>query len=166
MFEDMDDGNQSSLSSLSNLSKDSSDWLVSQVVAVVQNTPKQALHKSTKTLHPKIRLLGHSILKLKISDKAQAQEVMEQMRTWKRNGALGVFQDEKGRMLVAYFERQVETNAKPDMLDKVLVATQLLVHHIGVQHTVSNYHHDQEDFLMRYTKASILSSESVAGPTN
>jgi hypothetical protein len=167
MFEDMDDGNQSSLSSLSNLSKDSSDCelpqvvsdagLVSQVVAVIQSTPKQALHKLTKTLHPKIRLLGHGILKLKISvsklhkclmanvnhdleywvkqtlvyriasmnldklqvrfknapkDKAQAQEVMEQMGTWKSNGALGVFQDEKGRMLVAYFGRQVETNAK------------------------------------------------------
>jgi hypothetical protein len=52
------------------------------------------------------------------------------------------------------------------MLDKVLVATQLLVHHIGVQHTVGNHHHNQKNFLIRYTKASILPSESVAGPTN
>jgi hypothetical protein len=167
MFEGMDDDDRSSLSSLTDLSEDVSDCELPQVVtdagpvsraaAAVQGTPKRALRKSTKALHPKARLLGCGIpnRKSRISklhkrlmanvnhdleywvrqapvyriagvnldklqvrpknapkDKVRAQEVMELMETWESDGASGIFQDEKGRTLVAYFGRRVETNAK------------------------------------------------------
>jgi len=57
------------------------------------------------------RIMGMNLNKLQAcpknapKDKVQAQEVMEQMETWENNGASGVFQDEKGKTLVAYFGR-------------------------------------------------------------
>ncbi|KAG1863909.1 hypothetical protein F4604DRAFT_1929031 [Suillus subluteus] len=161
---------------------------------------------------PVYRLAGVSLKELQDrgkngpKDKARAQEVMEEMETWESDGASGIFQDELGNTLIAYFGRRVEANVetrgsskgytryipgphtpsamgrssecldnaeragsrvyfdgiKKQMLDKVLVSTQLLVHHIGVQHAICDGRHDRGDFLMKYAKASIPPGETLA----
>lgn len=128
-------------------------------------------------------------------DKRRAQEIMDEMKTWDSDGASGVFQDETGNTLVAYFGRRVDPEAKncglfdyslytpgpktpstmgrspacldkaqnegkkmysdgikKQTLDKVLVATQLLVHHIGVERADRDGRHDKGDMMMKYSK--------------
>ncbi|KAG2038739.1 hypothetical protein BDR03DRAFT_1009490 [Suillus americanus] len=161
---------------------------------------------------PVYRLAGVSLKKLQArtkngaKDKARAQEVMDEMQTWESDGASGIFQDELGNTLVAYFARRTDANVettasskgytryipgsqtpsamgrspacldntqreggqvyfdgiKKQLLDKVLVSTQLLVHQIGVQHAVRDGRHDRGDFLMKYAKATIRPSETLA----
>lgn len=67
---------------------------------------------------PVFRLAGIKLCELKArpkntaKDKARAQEVMEEMKSWESDGSSGVFQDELGNTLVAYFGRRAGTNIK------------------------------------------------------
>lgn len=42
-----------------------------------------------------------------------------------------------------------------------MVSTQLLIHHLGVQHTIHDGHHDRGDILMKYTKDNVPPSETL-----
>lgn len=127
----------------------------------------------------------------KNADKLQAQMQIEDMVHWESDGTSGVFQDEEGNPLVAYFARrrvndppitrdpifyepgpntpsamgrsptcldQAELDGEAiyfdgigtTILNKTLVATQLLVHHIGVHKNNRDGRHDQGDLLCRY----------------
>ncbi|KAG0693692.1 hypothetical protein DFH29DRAFT_1007023 [Suillus ampliporus] len=151
---------------------------------------------------PVYRLVGVSLEELRTrtknapKDKARAQKIMEEMKTWESDGASGIFEDELGNTLVAYFGRRVDAEVetrglsedpvcyspgsktpsamgrspacldkaqsegrrvysdgiKRQTLDKVLVATQLLVHHTNVEHAKRDGRHDKGDFLMKYAK--------------
>ncbi|KAG1901574.1 uncharacterized protein F5891DRAFT_979398 [Suillus fuscotomentosus] len=126
---------------------------------------------------------------------------MDKMKAWESDGASGIFQDELGNMLVAYFTRRAHGNVeiiegiytvhsrtadpinngmifsmseqclergkklyfdgiKRQTLEKVIVSTQLLVHHLGVQHAICDSHHNGGDILMKYAKDSVSSGET------
>lgn len=63
---------------------------------------------------PVFRLKGVSLKALekrkKNTAKDQAQAVMDEMVLWESDGASGVFQDEDGNTLVAYFARRLHDN--------------------------------------------------------
>ncbi|KAG2109525.1 hypothetical protein DEU56DRAFT_920321 [Suillus clintonianus] len=151
---------------------------------------------------PVYKLQGVNLQKLQSrtknapKDKEKARAIIREMESWESDGASGVFQDEVGNTLVAYFGRRVKAEVNTDRmsldpvaynpgpkapsalgrspacldkaerdgkkvysdglkretLDKVHVATQLLVHHIGMEHAKRDGRHDKGDFLMRYPK--------------
>ncbi|KAG1721947.1 uncharacterized protein EDB91DRAFT_1256291 [Suillus paluster] len=141
---------------------------------------------------PVYRLAGVSLEDLQTrtknapKDKALAQKIMDEMRTWESDGASGIFEDELGNTLVAYFGRRVDAEVesgglsedpaqsegrrvysdgiKTQTLDKGLVATQLLVHHTNVEHANRDGRHDKEDFLMKYAKDGGPPGDTVTQP--
>ncbi|KAG1766592.1 hypothetical protein EDD22DRAFT_950517 [Suillus occidentalis] len=124
-------------------------------------------------------------------NKLKAQLQIDEMQDWESDGASGLFDDEEGNPLVAYFTcRRVTHNLvtrhptyyKPGphmplamgqssacldkaeiddekmyfdgigstILDRMLVATQLLVHHIGMNKSERDGRHNQANMLCRY----------------
>jgi hypothetical protein len=67
---------------------------------------------------PVYRLAGVSLEKLQSrtknapKDKAQAREMIKKMESWESDGASGIFEDEVGNTLVAYFGRRVKAEVK------------------------------------------------------
>ncbi|KAG1856490.1 hypothetical protein C8R48DRAFT_674914 [Suillus tomentosus] len=117
-----------------------------------------------------------------IKDRIWAQEVMDKMKAW---------ENELGNTLVAYFTRRAQGNVedcrphrqwddlqhvwtmprereklyfdgiKRQTLEKVIVSTQLLILHLGIQHAICDGHHDGGDILMKYAKDSIPPGETL-----
>ncbi|KAG2062709.1 hypothetical protein BDR04DRAFT_1164748 [Suillus decipiens] len=146
---------------------------------------------------PVYRLKGVRLEDLKARSKNNAKETaqatIDVMESWESDGASGIFQDELGKPLLAYFAQRRDGLSRPpegtlyyepgpntpsamgrspadfaqaraqgekihfdginsDLLNKTLVSTQLLLHHLGTRWSHRDGRHDKANTLLRYVK--------------